>query len=189
MIDGDEISDVKLIRLLRSFGSVGAEEPGTLSPDPWHFSLCANSMDREEKGDAAPTTTSPMPLDCCGARGACQQSPILHSSNTRLPARPAFGKEQREDRHTTALAVLWRAYPAFVLSWRRHFALGSHAGCPRHASARCSSSQACGIVPEPTDRKNGDAPTGLLSHAIGPKRKMPGVWGQSPQSIPKITSV
>ena len=50
MIDGDEISDVKLIRLLRSFGSVGAEEPGTLSPDPWHFSLWANSM-RRRMGD------------------------------------------------------------------------------------------------------------------------------------------
>jgi hypothetical protein len=58
-----------------------------------------------------------MPLDCCGARGACQQSPILHSSNSRLPARLAVSKGQVE----------------------------------------------------------------RLYHAIGPKRQMPGVWGQSPQ--------
>jgi hypothetical protein len=93
-----------------------AEQSGTLSPDPWHFSLCANSM-IQEQGDAAVMPASPMPLDCCGARGACQQSPILRSSNPSLPGTLAAGKGQGE----------------------------------------------------------------LFYHAIGPKRKMPGVWGQSPQ--------
>jgi len=93
-----------------------AERPGTLSPDPWHFSLCASSM-IQEQGDAAAMPASPMPLDCCGARGACQQSPILRSSNPSLSGTLAAGKRQGK----------------------------------------------------------------LFYHAIGPKRKMPGVWGQRPQ--------
>ena len=116
MIDVCEASDMKLIRLLRTFGSTRAEQSGTLSPDPWHFALFASSM-VQEQGDAGSITTSPMPLDCCGARGACQQSPILHSSNSRLPVMPAVNKGQ----------------------------------------------------------------TKRLYHAIGPKRQMPGAWGQRPQ--------
>jgi hypothetical protein len=107
-------------RSLRAFGLSSAQRPGTLSPDPWHLTLCASSM-VQEQGDAAPRTTSPMPLDCCGARGACQQSPTLRSSDSRLSAAVAIGK-----------------------------------GANR---ASCHSS----------------------CHAIGPKRQMPGVWGQSPQ--------
>jgi len=37
-------------------------------------------------------TASPVPLDCCGARGACQQSPTLRSSIYRLPEIPGNGK-------------------------------------------------------------------------------------------------
>ncbi len=125
MSDVYEAFDMKLVRLLRTFGSGNAEQPGTLSPDPWHFSLFASSMIQEEEqgqeqGDASTMTASPMPLGCRGARGACQQSPILHSSESRLPARRAVRKGQAE---------------------RLLF----------------------------------------LYHAIGLKRKMPGVWGQSPQ--------
>jgi hypothetical protein len=124
MTDVRKASDTKLIRLLCTFGPSNAQQPGTLSPDPWHFSLFASSM-VQEQGDAAPRSASSMPLDCCPlatraharGRGACQQSPILRSSNTRLPARLAVSKGQVEH----------------------------------------------------------------LYHAIGPKRQMPGVWGQSPQ--------
>jgi hypothetical protein len=116
MIDRHKVSEVKSERLSRTFGPSSVERPGTLSPDPWHFALCASSM-VQEQGDATTRTTSPMPLDCCGAQGACRQSPILHRSNSRLPAPPAISKRQTE----------------------------------------------------------------RLYHAIGPKRQMPGVWGQSPQ--------
>ena len=100
---------------LTGFRRSAVQRPGTLSPDPWHFSLFARGM-VQEQGDAVTRTASPMPLDCCGARGACQQSPILHSSNSRLPPMPAVSKWQGER---------------------------------------------------------------LYHHAIGPKRQMPGVWGQS----------
>ena len=103
---------------LTSLGRDGVQRPGTLSPDPWRFALCASSM-IQEQGDASTLTASPMPLDCCGARGACQQSPILHSSTTRVPGIAANGKRQ----------------------------------------AMC------------------------ITHAIGPKRQMPGGWGQSPQDV------
>jgi hypothetical protein len=84
----------------------------------------------QEQGDASAMTASPMPLDCCGARGACQQSPppsrgqALPSTATtrRLTAAPAVGKWQAE----------------------------------------------------------------CLHHAIGPKRQMPGVWGQSPQEPARV---
>ena len=68
-----------------------------------------------------PAIASPMPLDCCGARGACQQSPILHSSGSSVPATTARAKGQTKD----------------------------------------------------------------VLHVIGPKRKMPGVWGLSPQERQK----
>jgi len=81
----------KLTKLARN----KVRRPGTLSPAPWHFPLFASSM-IQEQGDATTMTASPMPLDCCGARGACQQSPILHSSNSRLPPAPAISKWQAE---------------------------------------------------------------------------------------------
>jgi hypothetical protein len=106
---------------LAGFGRNSVLRPGTLSPAPWHFSLFASSM-VQEQGDATMMTASPMPLDCCGARGACQQSPILHSSNSRLSETPATNKGQNE----------------------------------------------------------------YIRHAIGPKRQMPGVWGQSPQGLARM---
>jgi len=118
MIDVYETSDRRLTRFAWGFGANSAERPGTLSPDPWHFALFASSM-IQKQGDAAAMPTSPMPLDCCGARGACQQSPTLHSSAFRLSRTPAISKGQQTER--------------------------------------------------------------LFYHAIGRKRKMPGVWGQSPQ--------
>jgi len=119
MIDAREASDRKPTRLFRIIGPDDAQRPGTLSPDPWHFSLWASSMVLGQ-GDAAALTASPVPLDCRGARGACQQSPTLRSSIYRLPENPGNSKGY----------------------WVR---------------AR------------------------LYYRAIGPKRKMPGVWGQSPQ--------
>jgi len=103
-------------RLLATRGFTQAQRAGTPSPNPWHFALWASSMVHEQ-GDAATMPASPMPLDCCGARGACQQSPILHSSSCRVPPSPISSKGLSEP----------------------------------------------------------------ISHAIGLKRQMPGVWGQSPQ--------
>jgi hypothetical protein len=132
MIDVCKASDTGLVRLLRIRGPRILPRPGTLSPDPWHFPLFASSM-VQEQGDAATRTTSPMPLDCCGARGACQQSPILHSSDSRLSTPPAIDKLRR-------------------LRW-----------------------------PLPPDGQIVCTDALFPYHAIGSKRKMPGVWGQSPQ--------
>jgi len=85
----------RLIRFFRTSEPSSAQQPGTLSPDPWHFTLFASSMVQEQR-DATMMTASPMPPDCCGARGACQQSPTLHSSNLRLPATLAVSKGQAE---------------------------------------------------------------------------------------------
>jgi hypothetical protein len=132
MTDVHETS-MRLIRFLHTLGRSRPPRPETLSPAPWHLALFASSMVQEQDPDAqrpsgpgaATMTASPMPLDCCPpatraharGRGACQQSPTLHSSNSRLSATLTVSKGQTE-----------------------HF-----------------------------------------YHAIGPKRQMPGVWGQSPQ--------
>jgi len=84
MTDVRQASDMKIGRLLRIIGPGGLQHPGTLSPDPWHFALWASSTVLGQ-GDAAMLTASPVPLNCCGARGACQQSPILRSGIYRLP--------------------------------------------------------------------------------------------------------
>ena len=57
-------------------GPVGRKAAGTRgreSPGPWHFSLFGSST-AQEQGDAVTARALPMPLDCCGARGACRQS-------------------------------------------------------------------------------------------------------------------
>src|SRR3972149_1214833 len=99
MTDTYETPDTKLIWPLRAIRPSGVQQPGTLSPDPWHFALWASSM-IQEQGVAAVMPPSPMPLDCCPpatraharGRGACQQSPTLHSSNVRLSRMSAVCK-------------------------------------------------------------------------------------------------
>jgi hypothetical protein len=82
------IGDRWLIRSLRTFGWRPGRWPGTLSPDPWNFALFASSM-AQEQGAAAATTGSPMPRDCCGARGACRQGPVRLRSGPALPSAAA----------------------------------------------------------------------------------------------------
>lgn len=130
MIDVHKASDKKPTRLFRTIGPGKVQRPGTLSPDPWHFALWASSTILRQ-GDAAALTASPVPLDCRGARGACQQSPILRSSSYRLPKIPGDGKG-------------YVGYETWDMG---------------HAS---------------------------YYRAIGPKRKMPGVWGQSPQGSASV---
>lgn len=93
MIDARRASEMSLARLVRTIVPGKAQRPGTLSPDPWHFALFASSMVAEE-GDASVLTASPMPPDCRGARVACQQSPVLHSSISRLPTTRFAGKNK-----------------------------------------------------------------------------------------------
>jgi len=93
MVDARKASEMSLARLVRTIGAGTAQRPGTLSPDPWHFALCASSM-VQKQGDATARATSPMPLDCRGARGACQQSPVLRRSNLRLPTTRFAGKNK-----------------------------------------------------------------------------------------------
>ena len=140
-----EASDGNLIRFWRAFGLGNVQRPGTLSPDPWHFALCASSM-VQKQGDASTMTASPMPPGCYGARGACRQSPIFHSTAPGLPAR------------AVASHVGW------VLNPR-----GTYPPIGVNAWVK-------------------DPPYDCVPHAIGPKRQMPGAWGQSPQEatgIPK----
>jgi len=91
MIDARKGSKMNLARLVHTIGRGKAQHPGTLSPDPWHFALWASSTILRQ-GDATIPTASPVPLDCCGARDACQQSPTLRSSTYRLPEIPENGK-------------------------------------------------------------------------------------------------
>jgi hypothetical protein len=91
MIDVRKASVEASVRLLATRGFSQAQPPGTLSPDPWHFALWASSTVLRQ-GDATALTASPVPLDCRGARGACQQSPILRSSICRLPGIPGNDK-------------------------------------------------------------------------------------------------
>ena len=91
MTNVHEASDVKSGRLFRVIWTSQTQRPGTLSPDPWHFALWASSTILGQ-GDATALTASPVPLDCRGARGACQQSPILRSSICRLPGIPGNDK-------------------------------------------------------------------------------------------------
>jgi len=132
MTDLYKASDRKPTWLSRPLGSDSIQRPGTLSPAPWHFALFASSMILGQ-GDTSVLTASPMPPDCCGARGACQQSPILRSSPYRLPEIPGNGKGCGD----VVVTLKW----AMPLNY-------------------------C---------------------AIGPKRKMPGVWGQSTQEFANAT--
>ncbi len=140
---------------LRILGTNGARRPGTLSPDPWHFSLFANSMTGEQgldvprrcgaqeqgpdtqrhcgmgkQGDATTMTASPMLPDRYGARGACRQSGFPN-----------------------AMYRVWSPSPIL-----------------RSSESRL-----------PARPSLGKGQAHRISHAIGPKRQMPGVWGQSPQ--------
>ena len=133
MTDVHAASNIGPVCFVRAFEESCGQRPGTLSPDPWHFALFASSM-VQEQGDASTMTASPLPLDCCGARGACQQSPILHSSTTRLNRMCVDGKRQAEDT------------------------------CDERYQERIQTASFC-------------------YHAIGVKRQMPGVWGQSPQGV------
>ena len=95
MTDVREAPDVKVIRPLRTLGTSGQRRPGTLSPDPWHFSLFASSM-IQGPGDASTMTASPMPPACGGARGACRRSPILRSGTTSVPVTSAVSQRRTE---------------------------------------------------------------------------------------------
>jgi hypothetical protein len=86
-----------------------------------------------------------MPLDCCGARGACQQSPILHSSTSRLHEtcldrnRQLASKSGRIAYHSTQLRRPCRLFFRLSCYWRKATNAGGLGAEPPTTRCRQSS--------------------------------------------------